>query len=112
MREGSATPQARATPEHSMRAVPATHKASVLAERWGHLFMVALALAAAFAIDWLVVPRSYPVSAAYGVSLILAALLLASPVIVAAVGVLALALRRRKRITSGFVLFRSSVVLA
>ena len=92
MRERSATPQARATPEHSMRAVPATHKASVLAERWGHLFMVALALAAAFAIDWLVVPRSYPVSAAYGVSLILAALLLGSPVIVAAVGVLALAL--------------------
>jgi signal transduction histidine kinase len=56
------------------------------------LFLVALALVAAFAVDWLLVPTSYPVAAAYGVSLILAAHLLASPAVVAVLGVLALAL--------------------
>ena len=40
----------------------------------------------------MLVPTGYPVAAAYGVSLILGALLLASPVIVAAMGVVALAL--------------------
>lgn len=92
MREGSATLMAGAPPEESIRAVPATRKPSVLVQRPLRLFVVALALAAAFAIDWLLVPTSYPVAAAYGVSLILAALLLASPVIVAELGVAALAL--------------------
>ena len=92
MRARSATPQAGASPDESNRGVPATHTAWVLAQRSGQLLVVALALVAAFAIDWLLVPRSYPVAAAYGVSLILAALLMASPVIVAELGVLALAL--------------------
>src|SRR5207237_2973349 len=63
-----------------------------LTERSRQLFVVGLALVAAFAIDWLLVPTSYPVAAAYGVSLILGAHLLASPVVVAALGVVALAL--------------------
>jgi signal transduction histidine kinase len=106
MREGSATPLAGATPEESIRTLPTTEgsvaredalKAStrtrgyssegwLLAERSGRLFVVALALVAAFAIDWLLVPTSYPVAAAYGVSLILAAYLLASPAMVAVLG--------------------------
>src|SRR5207248_8559664 len=69
-----------------------SRKARLLAQRAGQLFLVALALVAAFAVDWLLVPTSYPVAAAYGVSLILAAHLLASPVAVAALGVVALAL--------------------
>jgi signal transduction histidine kinase len=110
MHEGSATPLPRGTPEQSNGAAPTTEghvarenalisstsgygrKAWRLAERSGRLFVVALALVAAFAIDWVLVPSSYPVAAAYGVSLILAAHLLASPVIVAAIGVAALAL--------------------
>jgi signal transduction histidine kinase len=112
MRKGSATPLAGATTEESDRAVPATKervaaedmptpstrthgystKARLLAQRTGQLFIVAVTLVAAFGVDWLLVPTSYPVAAAYGVSLILAAHLLASPVVVAALGVLALAL--------------------
>jgi signal transduction histidine kinase len=114
MREGSATPLAGATPEESIRAAPATEghahaaredalttstrtrrysrKVWLLAERSGPLLVVALALLAAFAIDWLLVPTSYPVAAAYGVSLILAAYLLASPAMVAALGGVALLL--------------------
>jgi signal transduction histidine kinase len=112
MREGSATPLLGATPEESIRAVPATEghaaredalttstrtrgysrKVWLLAERSGPLLAVALALVAAFAIDWLLVPTSYPVAAAYGVSLILAAYLLASPAMVAALGGVALLL--------------------
>ena len=112
MREGSATPLARATPEESIRTLPTTEgrvaredalttstrtraysgKVWLFAERSGRLFVVALALVAAFAIDWLLVPTSYPVAAAYGVSLILAAYLLASPAMVAALGGVALLL--------------------
>ena len=112
MREGSATPLAGATSEKSDRAVAATEegvapeeaptpstrtrgsskKVRLLAQRAGQLFLVALAHVAAFAVDWLLVPTSYPVAAAYGLSLILAAHLLASPVVVAALGVVALAL--------------------
>src|SRR5439155_19586618 len=103
MREGSATPLAGATSEKSDRAVAATEegvapeeaptpstrtrgsskKVRLLAQRAGQLFLVALAHVAAFAVDWLLVPTSYPVAAAYGLSLILAAHLLASPVVVA-----------------------------
>src|SRR5207253_151771 len=112
MREGSATPLARATPEESIRTLPTTEgrvareealttstrtraysgQVWLFAERSGRLFVVALALVAAFAIDWLLVPTSYPVAAAYGVSLILAAYLLASPAMVAALGGVALLL--------------------
>ncbi len=56
------------------------------------LFLVAAAIVAALAIDWFLVPTSYPVAAAYGVPLILAAQLLASPRTVAVVGGVALAL--------------------
>src|SRR5437870_10638082 len=112
MREGSATPLAGATSEESDRVVAATEeggapedaptpflrtrddsrKVWLFADRSRQRFLVALALVAAFAIDWLLVPTSYPVAAAYGVSLILAAHLLASPVEVTALGALALAL--------------------
>ena len=112
MREGSPTPLTGATPEEPIRAVPATEegvgpedaltpstrmrdssrKAWLLADRSRQRFLVAVALVAAFAIDWLLVPTSYPVAAAYGVSLVLAAHLLAAPVTVAALGVVALAL--------------------
>jgi signal transduction histidine kinase len=112
MREGSPTPLTVATPERPIRALPATEegvgpedaltpstrtrdysrKVWLLADRSRQRFLVALALVAAFAVDWLLVPTSYPVAAAYGVSLILAAHLLASPVVVAALGVVALAL--------------------
>src|SRR5919205_2392422 len=54
--------------------------------RQGRLLVVAMALLAAFAIDWLLVPTSYPVAAAYAVALILAAHLLTSPTAVAALG--------------------------
>src|SRR5690242_8041541 len=87
MREPSSTPLAGATADESDR-----RKGRLLLRRTGQLFPVALALVAAFALDWLLVPTSYPVAAAYGVSLILAAHLLASPVAVAALGVVALAL--------------------
>ena len=106
MGEGSARPPAGATPEESVRAAHASERGATLAsarsgpgtsapawpgwaERSG-LLVVALALVSAFAIDWLLVPSSYPVAAAYGVPLILAAYLLASPLIVAALGGIAL----------------------
>jgi signal transduction histidine kinase len=101
------------TPEESFRAEPATEEGVArddaltssthtrrysraewprLVGRSGGLLVVALALVSAFAMDWLLVPSSYPVAAAYGVSLILAAHLLASPAIVAALSAIALTL--------------------
>jgi signal transduction histidine kinase len=111
--QGSARHLMGPTPEESFRAVPATEEGVArddalissthtrpnrraawprLVERSGRLLVVALALVAAFAVDWLLVPSSYPVAAAYGVSLILAAHLLASPAIVAALSAVALSL--------------------
>jgi signal transduction histidine kinase len=109
MSEGSARPPSEATPEESVRVARANEGGAALGyaltsatpgpgnsaparwvERPRRLLVVALALVFAFAIDWLLVPSSYPVAAAYGVPLILAAYLLASPIIVAALGGVAL----------------------
>src|SRR5689334_2400880 len=95
MQQGSPSVLIEATPEQpddALTPLTNTRGSSTWAERWRRWVLVALALLAAFGVDWLLVPSSYPVAAAYGVSLILAAHLLASPVTVAALGVVALAL--------------------
>jgi hypothetical protein len=83
-------------PGNSATPVPRDRTA---AAAWHHrawrperLFVIALSVVAAVAIDWLLAPNGYPVAAAYGISLLLAAQLLASPTAVAATGGIAFAL--------------------
>jgi signal transduction histidine kinase len=102
---GSATPRTRTNLDASARSPtsgdsPQGH-ASPRAQRSARLLVVAAALLAALASDWFIVPISYPVAAAYGVPLILAAQLLASPITVAAVGGVALLLSITSNILQG-----------
>ena len=117
MRDSSVAPRTEAAPADPVGASSATdgdaptsatpapgYSAGVWprrVRRQGRLLVVAMALLAAFAIDWLLVPTTYPVAAAYGVALILAAHLLTSPAAVAALGAVALALSVASNLLQG-----------
>ena len=119
MPDSSATPLPATNPEDSARSHTATLSRGHALEsatlsrgyraaswqRWiqgtARPLVVAAALVAALASDWFLVPSGYPVAAAYGVPLILAAHLLASPTTVGAVGGVALALSIASNVLQG-----------